>query len=132
MRPVALAAALALLAVPALANPCGNGADKGMKVVNYATGVAALSREDKAMLADWAKTAKHRVVCIFAQVDKQGSKAANEKVARDRAETARDFLVSQGVPRNNIAIALQDEAITFFGLLPTDQDDDRRITLMHD
>lgn len=66
-------------------------------------------------------------VCVFAQVDKQGSKEANIRVADGRADAVRRFLISKGVPAGAIKIGKQEEAFTLFGLLKEDQDDDRRV-----
>ncbi|MEM6906533.1 MAG: OmpA family protein [Pseudomonadota bacterium] len=127
-----MAAALILAAGPVLAAACGAGGD-GMTVIEYETGVTALSAEDKARLATFAKTAKFRdAVCIFAQVDAQGSEAANIQVAEGRAKTVERYLVSQGVPEDRILIAKQEEAFTFFGLLPDNRSNDRRVTVTYE
>ncbi|MEM9737439.1 MAG: OmpA family protein [Pseudomonadota bacterium] len=127
-----MTAALILAAGPVLAAACGAGGD-GMTVIEYETGVTALSAEDKARLATFAETAKFRdAVCIFAQVDAQGSEAANVQVAEGRAKTVERYLVSQGVPEDRILIAKQEEAFTFFGLLPDNRSNDRRVTVTYE
>ncbi|MEM0943219.1 MAG: OmpA family protein [Pseudomonadota bacterium] len=127
-----MTAALILAAGPVLAAACGAGGG-GMTVIEYETGVTALSAEDKARLATFAETAKFRdAVCIFAQVDAQGSEAANVQVAEGRAKTVERYLVSQGVPADRILIAKQEEAFTFFGLLPDNRSNDRRVTVTYE
>lgn len=114
------------------AAPCGAGGD-GMTIIEYDTGVTSLTEEDRARLATFAETAKFRdAVCIFAQVDAQGSEAANIQVAEGRARTVQRYLVSQGVPEDRIEIAKQEEAFTFFGLLPDDRGNDRRVTVTYE
>lgn len=123
---------LALGATPALANPCGYDEAGKIVVVGYATGATAIPADQKEKLGDFAETAKHRFeICIFAQVDKQGSEAANDKIAEGRAKAVRDFLTSKGVKADTIKIATQDKAFTLFGLLKDDQDDDRRVLVTH-
>ena len=131
-RTVIAAGAAALLAAPALANPCGFDERGRMVVVGYGVGVTAIPDDQKEKLTEFAQTAKFRDgVCIFAQVDKQGSEAANERVAKGRAETIRKFLISKGVKHDAVKIGKQEEAFTLFGLLPRDQDDDRRVFVTH-
>ena len=126
-------AILALAATPALANPCGFKERGRMVVTGYAVGQTKVPDEEKAKLAEFAETAKHRHgICVFAQVDKQGSEEANKRVADGRAKAVTDFLKSNGVPADAIKIATQEEAFTFFGLLKSDQDDDRRVMVTHD
>ena len=133
IRQLFYAVLLSLLAAPALANPCGFEEKGRMVVVGYAVGATAIPTDQKAKLAEFAKTAKARFgVCIFAQVDKQGSEAANLKVANGRAEAVRKFLLSEGVSADTIKVGKQEEAFTFFGLLSSDQDDDRRVFVSHD
>ncbi len=64
-------------------------------------------------------------------MDKQGSEAANRRVADGRAESVRQFLIGKGVPGESIRIGTQAKAFTFFGLLPSNQDDDRRVYVTH-
>jgi len=127
-----LAAVLTLAAVPALANPCGFEERGRMVVVGYAVGATAVPDDQKAKLAEFSETAKFRDgVCIFAQVDKQGSEEANIRVADGRADGVRKFLISQGVPTDAIKIGKQEKGFTVFGLLKSDQDDDRRVVVTH-
>jgi outer membrane protein OmpA-like peptidoglycan-associated protein len=127
-----LAALLALVAAPAIANPCGFDEKGRIVVVGYAVGATAIPADQKEKLAKFAETAKARFgICIFAQVDKQGSDAANLKVANGRAEAVRKFLLSSGVRADTIKVGKQEEAFTLFGLLPSDQDDDRRVYVTH-
>lgn len=128
-----LAAVLILLAAPALANPCGFEERGRMVVVGYGVGATAIPADQKPRLAEFAETARFRSgVCVFAQVDKQGSDAANERVASGRAEAVRKFLIAKGVPADVIKIAKQDEAFTLFGLLKKDQPADRRVYVTFD
>lgn len=123
----------ALPAGAALANPCGFEERGRMVVTGYDVGQTSIPADQKPGLVEFAKTAKFRHdVCVFAQVDKQGSKAANQRVANGRAENVRRFLLDQGVPDDAIEIGLQKEAFTLFGLLPSDQGDDRRVYVTHD
>lgn len=131
-RKLLFAGLFALAAGPALANPCGFGEQGRMVVTGYAVGATAIPADQKARLDEFIETAKYRDgVCVFAQVDKQGTKEANIKVATGRAEAVRKYLVSKGVPADAIKIAKQEEAFTFFGLLPSDQQDDRRVFVTH-
>jgi outer membrane protein OmpA-like peptidoglycan-associated protein len=135
MKPGAifLAALLALAAAPALANPCGFDERGRMVVVGYAVGATAVPADQKPKLAEFAETAKFRNgICVFAQVDAQGSKEANIRVADGRAEAVRTFLVSKGVRPDAIRIGTQEKGFTLFGLLKEDQDDDRRVYVTHD
>lgn len=128
-----LAALLAALpAGAALANPCGFAERGRMVITGYAVGQTAIPDDQKQKLAEFAETAKFRDgVCVFAQVDKQGSKAANERVAEGRARNVRAFLMARGVPDDSIRTRMQTEAFTLFGLLPKDQEDDRRVYVTH-
>ncbi len=92
MRPgtVLVAALLSLAVTPALANPCGFEEQGRMVVVGYGVGVTAVPADQRARLANFAATAKFRDgICVFAQVDKQGSEAANIRVANGRAGAVR-------------------------------------------
>lgn len=132
LRPFLLAAALMLPATAALANPCGFEERGRLTVKGYAVGQTAVPAGQKRHLAEFAETARHRdSICVFAQVDKQGSDQANERVAKGRAENVRRYLRENGVPDEAIRIGEQVEAFTFFGLLPSDQDDDRRVYVTH-
>ncbi len=129
-----LAAALVMVvATPALANPCGFEERGRMVVTGYAVGATAVPADQKEKLAKFAATAKARDgVCIFAQVDAQGSEEANKKVAKKRAGAVQKFLLSKGVPVEAIKVAEQDKAFTLFGLLKSDQGKDRRVLVTHD
>jgi hypothetical protein len=128
-----VAALLSLAATPALANPCGFEEKGRMVVVGYAVGATAVLADQRARLAKFAATAKFRDgICVFAQVDKQGTEAANIRVANGRAGAVRRFLLSKGVRGDTIQIGKQEKAFTLFGLLSSDQDDDRRVMVTHD
>jgi outer membrane protein OmpA-like peptidoglycan-associated protein len=124
-----LAAALVLVvATPAFANPCGFEERGRMVVTGYAVGATAVPADQKEKLAKFAETAKTRDgVCITAQVDAQGSDEANKKVANKRAAAVQKFLLSKGVPAEAIKISQQEKGFTLFGLLPSDQQNDRRV-----
>lgn len=116
-----------------MANPCGFDEAGKVLVTGYKTGATAVPANQKDKLAKFADTAKHRFgICIFAQVDKQGSEEANQRVATARADAVREFLTARGVQPDTIKIAKQDKAFTLFGLLKDDQDDDRRVLVTHD
>jgi len=126
---LALALPAALGLAPALAAECGGGGE-GQVSVFYDTGETRLDAADKARLARFAETAKSKtLVCIFAQVDAQGSEAANKRVAKGRAETVRRYLISQGVPADRIRIARESQSFTLFGLLGEDQKNERKVTV---
>lgn len=133
MRTFLLAASLAALtAAPALAAPCGAGG-KGVTTVHYDTGVTGLTGVAQTKLAEFSIQAKHAdAVCIFAQVDAQGTEEANAKIAAGRAERVREFLVRQGVPEDRIQIAKEEEGITLWGLLSEDQQADRAVTVSYE
>jgi len=129
---VLVAALLSLAVTPALANPCGFEEQGRMVVVGYAVGATAVPADQQAKLAKFAATAKFRDgICVFAQVDGQGSKAANKRVADGRAEAVRRFLLAKGVRAGSIQVSTQKKAFTLFGLLPSDQRDDRRVYVTH-
>ena len=131
-RRLILAALLAGVSGGAMANPCGFEERGRMVVTGYGVGQTAIPGDQKPKLAEFAKTAKFRDgICIFAQVDAQGSEAANKRVADGRAENVRRFLISSGVPAGAMRIGRQDKAFTLFGILPADQDDDRRVYVTH-
>ncbi len=129
IRPTLLAAVfLAGLAVPVLAAPCGAGGN-GATTIHYDVGVTSLTAEDKAALVEFAETAKFKdAVCIFAQVDAQGSDEANKKVAEGRAQTVRSHLIKSGVPEDRILIAKEVKGQALFGLLD-DSKNDRAVTV---
>lgn len=132
LRKLLIAGAFALVAGPALANPCGFQERGRVMVTGYAVGETAIPADQKEGLDKFIETAKFRDgVCVFAQVDKQGSKEANIRVATQRAETVRKYLISHGVPTDAIKIAKQEEAFTLFGLLKDDQQKDRRVFVTH-
>lgn len=121
------------LSTAALANPCGFEERGRMVVTGYGVGQTAIPGDQQAKLAAFAETAKFRNgICVFAQVDEQGSEAANTRVAEGRAEGVRRFLAARGVPGDAIRVGRQEKAFTLFGLLPSDQDDDRRVFVTHD
>lgn len=132
-RTLIAAALIALAATPAFSNPCGLKEQRRVVVAGYGVGATAVPDDQKEKLAKFAETAKERFgICIFAQVDKQGSDEANARVAESRAQNVRKFLVSHGVPEKYIEIAKQEKGFTLFGLLSRDQDDDRRVVVTHD
>ncbi len=134
MRPMImlLTGMLTLGVSPALANPCGFEERGRMVVVGYAVGATAVPADQRARLAKFAATAKFRDgICVFAQVDKQGSEAANIRVANARAAAVRKYLLAKGVRDDAIQVGTQEKAFTLFGLLPSDQDDDRRVYVTH-
>lgn len=127
------AATMALISLPALADPCGFDQRRQLVVVGYGVGATAVPKDQRTALTEFAETAKHRFgICIFAQVDSQGSDEANKRIAAARAENVRKFLVARGVRADAIKIAKQEKGFTLFGLLPKDQDDDRRVVVTHD
>ena len=131
-RPLVLAALATLPAAAAVANPCGFNERGRMVVTGYDVGQTAIPGDQKRRLAEFAETARYRdEICIFAQVDKQGSEAANRRVADGRAEGVRRFLIERGVPDGSIRVGTQAKAFTFFGLLPSNQDADRRVYVTH-
>jgi len=130
---LALAIAVSLIGTAALANPCGFEESGRVTIKGYAVGATAVPKDQQERLVKFAETAKFRDgVCIFAQVDKQGSKEANQKVAQARADKVRKFLLAKGVPAGAMKIAKQEDALTFFGLLSSDQPSDRRVVVTHD
>ncbi len=133
MRTITLAAGFAAaLAIPAYAAECGAGG-KGQTTVFYDTGKTAVTAQHKRDLAEFIDIAKSRdAVCVFAQVDAQGSDAANKRVADARANNIRRYLISQGVPAGNILIAKEDSSFTLFGLLDADQKNERRVTVSYE
>jgi outer membrane protein OmpA-like peptidoglycan-associated protein len=133
MRTTLLATTMALLMItPALAGPCGFEENGRLVIKGYAIGATAVPKEQKARLTEFAETAKHRDgICIFAQVDATGSEEANKKVAQARADKVRRFLASLGVSEDAMKIEKQDKAFTLFGLMPDNQDDDRRVVVTH-
>lgn len=131
-RPLVLAALLVLPAGVAMANPCGFEERGRIVVTDYDIGQTAVPADQKRRLAEFAETARFRDgICIFAQVDEQGSDEANRRVAEGRAEKVRRFLLGEGVPEEAIKVERQAKAFTFFGLLPSSQDDDRRVYVTH-
>ncbi|MEM8791867.1 MAG: OmpA family protein [Pseudomonadota bacterium] len=133
MRTFLAALALTLAAGAASANPCGFPEAVRLVVKGYPIGGTAVPAEQRERLSKFAETAKDRFeICVFAQVDKTGSDAANQRVAEGRAQGVVNYLVNQGVPARYIEVAKQEEALTFFGLLPDNQDDDRRVVVTHD
>lgn len=131
-RKLVLAGLFVLAASPALANPCGFKERGRVMITGYAVGETSIPADQKEGLDKFIETAKFRDgICVFAQVDKQGTKAANERVAAQRAETVEKYLVSRGVKAESIKIAKQEEGFTLFGLLSDDQQKDRRVFVTH-
>lgn len=133
-RLIPLCLAVGLMLVPALAqaNPCGFEEKARFVVKGYPTGGTAIPREHRDRLANFADTAKFRDgVCIFAQVDAQGSEAANRQVADRRAKVVRDFLIARGVPADVISLADFETSFTLFGLIPEDRQSNRRVMVTH-
>ena len=129
LAPLAL---VAMMALPAAAAECGKGGE-GPVTIEYDTGKSAVTAEHKRVLTEFARTAKHRDwVCIFAQVDAQGSKDVNIRLAEARAQKVRTFLISQGVKADRILIAKEEKGSTLFGLLGEDQQGDRRVTVTYE
>jgi outer membrane protein OmpA-like peptidoglycan-associated protein len=120
-----------LLTTGAAASPC-DVAESGLVMLEYETGVTALSADQKAKLDAFADVAKHRnSVCIRAQVDSQGSDDANRRVSAARGEAVRAYLASKGVRADAMEVRVQAEAVTLFGLLEADSQNDRRVTLTY-
>lgn len=118
--------------VPAMAAPCGAGGE-GTQSIHYDTGKTGLTSAHKAKLATFIDIAKHRTaVCVFAQVDAQGTEAANKRVANARAENVKRYLIQQGVKADRIQIAKEEESFTLFGLLDEDSKNDRRVTVSYE
>ncbi len=132
IRTLTAAILVAVMALPAAAAECGAGGS-GAVTVNYDTGQTKLTKEHRARLAEFAETAKYRdAVCVFAQVDAQGTAEANKRVANARADNVRRFLVDQGVPEDRILIATEEEGQTLFGLFGDDQKNERRVTVSYE
>lgn len=87
---------------------------------------------EKARPAQFAETATFRHgICVYAQVGKQGPDEASRRLADVPAEQVRRFLIGRGVPAKATRIGAQVEAFALFGLLPSNQDDDRRVFVTH-
>ncbi len=130
--PTILKAALATLGLPAAAAEWGAGG-QGRVTVHCETGQTGLTAEHTAHLAEFAETAKSKtVVCVLAQVDAQGTEAANREVAEGRARNVSAFLQSQSVPADRIAIAKTGKAFTLFDLLGDDRKSDRRVSVSYE
>ena len=122
---------LTMLSAPAMAAECGAGGSGAVSML-YGTGKTALTNAHKQRLEDFIDVAKSKtVVCIFAQVDAQGTKAANERVADARAKNVRKYLIAKGVPSDRIRIAKESESFTLFGLLESDQAGERKVTVSY-
>lgn len=124
--------AASTLAMPAAAAECGAGGS-GATTIFYDTGHTKLTADHKARLAEFAEIAKHRdAVCVFAQVDAQGTPEANARVADARAKNVRRHLIKLGVPADRILIATETEGQTLFGLFEDDQKNERRVTVSYE
>lgn len=134
MKGLLMAAAGALFAsfaATAAASPCDN-AHNGLLILEYNTGVSALSAEQKAKLDAFADIAKHRnAVCVRAQVDAQGSAEANRRVSQARGEAVRAYLASKGVRADALEVQIQGEAFRPLGLLGADNQNERRVSLTY-
>ena len=117
-------------ATPVLAQQdCGTG---GRTTIYYDVGKTAVTDAHKAKLSEFASVAQHRNrTCVLAQVDAQGSEEANKRVAAARAENVVAYLVAQGVARDSIIIATEQKGSTLFGLIKSDQEGDRSVTVTH-
>lgn len=133
MRIAAILAFAALLAPGlALADPCGAETRNRIVITGYATGQTAIPADQIQRLEGFTAAAKDRSgICITAQVDAQGSDAANERVARGRAEAVRRFLLDRGARAEAIEMRMEDESFTLFGLLPEDIASNRRVMVTH-
>lgn len=121
-----------LVASPTIAAECGKGG-QGAVTIEYATGKSALTGDHRQKLGAFADTAKFRDwVCVFAQVDAQGSKATNIRLAEARAQKVKRFLISRGVKADRILIAKEEKGSTLLGLIDRDQQGDRRVTVSYE
>ena len=128
----AVSAVFMMFASPTIAAECGKGGE-GAVTIEYATGKSAVTSEHRKLLAPFAETAKFRDwVCVFAQVDAQGSKAANIRIAEARAQKVKRFLISRGVKADRILIAKEEKGSTLLGLIGADQQGDRRVTVSYE
>lgn len=122
---------MAMTAIPAVAAECGAGGTGAVSML-YGTGKTGVTSAHKKQLADFIDIAKTKdAVCIFAQVDAQGSEAANKRVADARAKNMKSYLVSRGIKADRILIAKESESFTFFGLLEADQEGERKVTVSY-
>ena len=130
MRKISLAATLlALCTTPVLAAECGAGGTGAISFL-YETGRTAVTRAHKDRLVNFIDIAKTKdAVCIFAQVDAQGTEAANKRVAEARAQNMKCYLVTKGILADRILIAKESESFTLFGLLDSDQAGERKVTV---
>lgn len=121
----------ALFAAPALASPC-DVAQGGLVILEYETGVSALSAAQKAQLDAFADIAKNRnSVCIRAQVDAQGAAEANRRISAARGEAVRAYLASKGVRAAAMEVRVQSEAFRPFGLGRDASRAERRVSLTY-
>jgi outer membrane protein OmpA-like peptidoglycan-associated protein len=128
---VAAAAVIASFATAAVASPCDN-AHSGLLILEYKTGVSALTAEQKAKLDAFADIAKHsNAVCVRAQVDAQGTAEANRRVSQARGEAVRAYLASKGVRADALEVQVQAEAFRPLGLLGSEKQSERRVTLTY-
>ncbi|MEM9044806.1 MAG: OmpA family protein [Pseudomonadota bacterium] len=133
IRSFCAAGLVAFVAGTAAANPCGFSEAATITIKGYPINGVTVPKDQQERLARFAETAKERAeICVFAQVDKTGSEEANRKVSEARANGVVRFLRDKGVAKENIQVATQEAAFTFFGLLPEDQSDDRRVVVSHD
>ena len=127
----AAAALFASLATAAVASPCDN-AQSGLLILEYDTGVSALSADQKARLDAFADIAKHsNAVCVRAQVDAQGSAEANRRVSAARAENVRAYLAAKGVRADALEVQVQEQAFRPLGLLGAANQNERRVSLTY-
>ncbi len=128
----AMAAFSIMVSSPTIAAECGKGG-QGAVTIEYATGKSALTGDHRKELGAFADTAKFRDwVCVFAQVDAQGSKATNIRLAEARAQKVKRFLISRGVKADRILIAKEEKGSTLLGLIDSDQQGDRRVTVSYE
>ncbi len=122
-----------ILSATAQAADCP-GAEYGIQVLTFDVGSTKVSAEGRAKLEKFADTAKHRtLVCVVGQADKQGDKATNERLARERAVAVKKILIEFGVPERTIETRSRGEAFggsSVFGLL-SDNEDDRRVEVSY-
>jgi outer membrane protein OmpA-like peptidoglycan-associated protein len=108
------------------------GAEKGSKIIKFDLGSAAVSDTEKAVLKEFAETAKlQMVVCVSGQADKQGDPKYNKELATRRANAVAKILEENGVPKERIQIVSRGEAFSGNLKMLPPAETDRRVKVSY-
>ena len=72
------------------------------KIIYFEVGQSGLSKEAQKKIDDLFDVVDGHLslkICVIGQADKQGDPEANKKLARKRAQSAKNYLIKKGIPK---------------------------------